>query len=62
VMLRVIDRAIQAHGALGVTDDTPLAWYWREERAARIYDGADEVHKAAVARRILRRYGLQMGP
>jgi acyl-CoA dehydrogenase len=61
VMLRVIDRAIQAHGALGVTDDTPLAWYWREERAARIYDGADEVHKAAVARRILRRYGLEVG-
>jgi alkylation response protein AidB-like acyl-CoA dehydrogenase len=60
VMLRVIDRAIQAHGALGVTDDTPLAWYWREERAARIYDGADEVHKAAVARRILRRYGLEV--
>jgi acyl-CoA dehydrogenase len=60
VMLRVVDRAIQAHGALGVTDETPLAWYWREERAARIYDGADEVHKAAVAKRILRRYGLQV--
>ena len=60
VMLRVIDRAIQAHGALGVTDDMLLAWYWREERAARIYDGADEVHKLAVARRILRRYGLTL--
>ena len=61
VMLRVVDRAIQAHGALGVTDETPLAWYWREERAARIYDGADEVHKASVAKRILRRYGLEVG-
>ena len=40
-----------------MTDDTPLAWFYRHERGARIYDGPDEVHKAAVARRILRRYG-----
>jgi len=53
---RVLDRAIQVHGALGMTDDTPLAWWYRHERAARIYDGADEVHKSVIARRALRRY------
>lgn len=53
---QVLDRAIQTHGALGMTDDTPLAYWYRHERAARIYDGPDEVHKASVARRILRRY------
>jgi alkylation response protein AidB-like acyl-CoA dehydrogenase len=53
---RVIDRAIQAHGALGMTDDTPLAWWYRHERAARIYDGADEVHKTVIARRALKPY------
>ena len=56
---RVLDRSLQAHGALGMTDDTPLAWWWAHERAARIYDGADEVHIEAVARRILRGYGLR---
>ena len=44
VLQRVLDRAIQVHGALGMTDDTPLAYWFRHERAARIYDGADEVH------------------
>jgi alkylation response protein AidB-like acyl-CoA dehydrogenase len=58
VLDRVLDRAVQVHGALGMTDDTPLAWFYRHERGARIYDGPDEVHKAAVARRILRRYGV----
>ncbi|MES2521985.1 MAG: acyl-CoA dehydrogenase family protein [Gemmatimonadota bacterium] len=53
---RVLDRAIQAHGALGMTDDTPLAWWYRHERAARIYDGADEVHKNVIARRALKPY------
>jgi len=56
---RVLDRAIQAHGALGLTDDTPLAWWFRHERGARIYDGPDEVHQASVARHILRARGLQ---
>jgi alkylation response protein AidB-like acyl-CoA dehydrogenase len=60
VMLAVVDRAVQAHGALGVTDDTPLAFFYRHERAARIYDGADEVHKAVVARRVLKQYGLEL--
>ena len=59
VMLRVLDRAIQVHGALGMTDDTPLAYWYRHERAARIYDGPDEVHKTAVARRILKGFGMK---
>ena len=46
----VIDRAIQVHGALGVTSDTPLEWMYREARYARIYDGPDEVHRDRVAR------------
>jgi len=56
VLHDVIDRAIQVHGGLGVTDDTPLAVMYRMARGARIYDGADEVHKAVVARRILRSF------
>ncbi|MFN7956058.1 MAG: acyl-CoA dehydrogenase family protein [bacterium] len=56
---RVLDRAIQTLGGLGVTDDTPLAFWWAHERAARIYDGADEVHIEVVARRILKRYGMK---
>ncbi|HOV73410.1 MAG TPA: acyl-CoA dehydrogenase family protein [Candidatus Hydrogenedentes bacterium] len=55
-MMRVIDRAIQVHGGLGVTDYTPLALFYRTERASRIYDGADEVHKLSAAKRILKRY------
>lgn len=50
----VIDRAIQVHGALGVTGDTPLERMYREARYARIYDGPDEVHRMSVARRLLR--------
>ncbi len=56
VLQRVVDRALQVHGGLGMTDDTILAFFYRHERAARIYDGADEVHKVAVARRILKEY------
>jgi len=56
VMLRVIDRAIQVHGGLGVTDDTILSFFYRMERGARIYDGPDEVHKVVAARRILREF------
>jgi len=56
VLQQVLDRAIQTHGAMGVTDYTPLAFWYRHERAARIYDGPDEVHKRSVARRIFRRY------
>ncbi len=57
VLTQVLDRALQVHGALGMTDDTPIATFWRHERASHIYDGPDEVHKITVAKRILRRYG-----
>ncbi|MBX6394693.1 MAG: acyl-CoA dehydrogenase family protein [Alicyclobacillaceae bacterium] len=53
---RVIDRAIQVHGALGFSKDTPLEAFYREARAARIYDGADEVHRMVVAKRILKEF------
>jgi alkylation response protein AidB-like acyl-CoA dehydrogenase len=52
----VIDRAIQVHGALGLTDDTPLGRMYRHAREARIYDGPDEVHIQSVARRYLKLY------
>jgi acyl-CoA dehydrogenase len=55
-MQKVVDRALQVHGGLGMTDDTILAFFYRHERAARIYDGADEVHKVSVARKILKEY------
>jgi acyl-CoA dehydrogenase len=56
VLQRVLDRALQTHGALGMTDETPIAFWFRHERAARIYDGPDEVHKRSVAQRILQKY------
>jgi len=56
VLQKVIDKALQVHGGMGMTDDTIIAYFYRHERAARIYDGADEVHKMAVAKRILRDY------
>ena len=59
---RVLDHAIQTHGALGVTDDTILAYLWRHERAARIYDGPDEVHQMVVARHALERAGMARRP
>jgi alkylation response protein AidB-like acyl-CoA dehydrogenase len=58
---QVLDRALQGLGGLGMTDDTPIAFWWAHERAARIYDGADEVHMEVVAKRILRSYGMKMG-
>ena len=57
----VIDRAIQVHGALGVTEDTPLEGMYRRARFARIYDGPDEVHVMSTARRILRAYEIGDG-
>jgi acyl-CoA dehydrogenase len=56
VLQRVLDRAIQVHGGMGMTDNLPLAYWYRNERATRIYDGPDEVHTIAVARHILREY------
>ncbi len=54
-MMNVLDRAIQVHGALGVSDDTPLAAMWRMGRTLRLADGPDEVHKMVVALRELKR-------
>ena len=52
----VLDRAMQVHGALGMSDDTPLAAMWRQGRWLRIADGPDEVHKMAIALRELHRF------
>ncbi|MGK0619085.1 acyl-CoA dehydrogenase family protein [Meiothermus cerbereus] len=60
VLQRVLDRAIQVHGGLGMSDDLPLSFFYRHERAARIYDGADEVHKTVVARALLKEYGVEV--
>jgi alkylation response protein AidB-like acyl-CoA dehydrogenase len=60
VLQRVVDRAIQVHGGLGVTDDTVLSFMYRAERSARIYDGPDEVHRAVVARQALKPYGVEI--
>lgn len=59
VLQNVLDRAIQTHGGLGITDDTLLSWWYRHERGARIYDGPDEVHKSRVAKDILKSYKQQ---
>jgi acyl-CoA dehydrogenase len=56
VLHDVVDRAVQAHGSLGYSTDLPLEAMYRHARAARIYDGPDEVHRASVARQILRGY------
>jgi len=56
VMMNVLDRAMQVHGALGLCDDLPLASMWREGRSIRVADGPDEVHKMVIARRELKRY------
>jgi acyl-CoA dehydrogenase len=56
VLHDVVDRALQAHGALGYSTDLPLEAMYRYARAARIYDGPDEVHRQSVARRVLQDY------
>jgi acyl-CoA dehydrogenase len=56
MMMNVIDRAMQVHGALGLCDDIPLARMWREGRSMRMADGPDEVHKMVIARRELKRW------
>ena len=60
ILQKVLDRAIQVHGALGLTDATLLSYWYRHERGARIYDGPDEVHKTVVARSVLRKYGMNL--
>ncbi|MBI2963665.1 MAG: acyl-CoA dehydrogenase family protein [Deltaproteobacteria bacterium] len=56
VLYGVVDKAIQVHGAAGVSEDLPLSMFYRQARLARIYDGPDEVHKMVVARRVLAPY------
>jgi len=56
MVMRVLDRAIQLYGAAGVSDDFPLARFWRDSRALRIADGPDEVHRMVIARRELRKW------
>ncbi len=59
VVMDVVDRAIQTHGSLGMSDDTPLALFWRFSRMLRIADGPDEVHKMVIARRELNRWAKE---
>jgi alkylation response protein AidB-like acyl-CoA dehydrogenase len=56
VLQEVIDRAVQVHGARGLTDETPLAAMLMMARGGRIYDGPDEVHRQVVARRIFKAF------
>ena len=56
MVMRVLDRAIQLYGAAGVSDDFPIARFWRDSRALRIADGPDEVHRMTIARRELRKW------
>jgi len=56
VLMKTLDKAIQVHGGLGITDDTLLSFWYRHERGARIYDGPDEVHKTVLAKRILKNF------
>lgn len=60
MVVRVLDRAIQVHGAKGLSDETMLANLYQHERGARIWDGADEVHKQSMAIAILKKYGLDL--
>ncbi|MCG8456366.1 MAG: hypothetical protein MI919_08790, partial [Holophagales bacterium] len=57
VALRVLDRAIQAHGGAGVSGDTHLAYHWAMSRTLRLADGPDEVHREAVAKLELAKHG-----
>jgi len=61
VLHDVVDRALQTHGSLGYSTDLPLEQMYRFARAARIYDGPDEVHRQTVARRILHGYSPPPG-
>ena len=56
VLYNVIDRSLQVHGSLGYITDLPLEAMYRWARAARIYDGPDEVHRQTVARQTLKEY------
>jgi acyl-CoA dehydrogenase len=60
VVMDVLDRAIQVHGSLGMSDDTPLAGMWRFSRMLKVADGPDEVHKMVIARRELNHWAKQV--
>jgi acyl-CoA dehydrogenase len=62
VVMDVLDRAIQVHGSLGMSDDTPLAGMWRFSRMLKVADGPDEVHKMVIARRELNRWAKDDAP
>ena len=62
VLYDVMERAIQVHGSLGYSSDLPLESMYRAARAARIYDGPDEVHRQTVARRVLKGYAAHEVP
>ena len=51
---RILDRALQVYGGAGMTHDHPIAQWYADARAARIYDGASEVHRMSIARKLLR--------
>ncbi len=55
-LARVVDRAIQVHGAMGVSGDTPLAGMFLGARTLRLADGPDEVHRILIAKNVLRAY------
>jgi acyl-CoA dehydrogenase len=59
VVMDVLDRAIQVHGSLGMSDDTPLAGMWRFSRMLKVADGPDEVHKMVIARRELNHWAKE---
>jgi acyl-CoA dehydrogenase len=59
VVMDVLDRAIQIHGSLGMSDDTPLAGMWRFSRMLKVADGPDEVHKMVIARRELNQWATE---
>jgi alkylation response protein AidB-like acyl-CoA dehydrogenase len=54
---RIVDRALQVHGALGIATETPLARFYQDARAARIYDGPSEVHRMLIARNLFKAFG-----
>ena len=62
IALRILDRAMQVHGAGGLSDDFPLAEMWAHQRTLRLADGPDEVHKRTIATRELRRWTPELEP
>jgi len=57
ILNKIVDRALQVHGALGYSTDLPIERFYRDARAARIYDGPSEIHRMVIARNILKAAG-----